>query len=200
MATQVMSKKVVIRGVLGSNIFRANEEYAEGNPYNAQIILERDEAKKLDDARKELLKEALGGKERAVKNHLLRKGDDEQYEQTFDKHFINCRSKKSVDCFLKHGSVLTKLSQEEATQYFYRGAHVALSLSVLYLPARVTANGKIPEQVVGKPIALVFVKHGERMGEDFLPAASDFEGFESEVTDDNKAVASQDITDADLDF
>jgi hypothetical protein len=162
MSEFIKNERITISGVLFTNPFKVSEKHGK---YQAGLILNDKSLESLKAAKEKASIARFGDKNKAVTNHLWRYGEQQEYENTYEKYFIMSRDTKAIPCVLRFSDNITKqVGLEEGQIYFYPGAHVALSLEVYAAKdAKNPKNGAfIPAHVGSKPRWLLFLKDGER--------------------------------------
>lgn len=176
--------KITVKGRLLNNAAfepKTDETY-DKTQYSALVVLEDGESDKIRKLVKEVCKEKFGAKIPAkLADWTVREGDDEDFENTFEREFINAKSNRQPAIVIRENGQIRKLDQEE--DMIYAGVHVYVSIDVYaYVGDKAKKN---PPGVSTGLRAIMFWKHGERLG-DSVNADSEFEDFESEIDDDEE--------------
>lgn len=161
------NKKVIIDGILYSNPLKLNDNSGK---YHTGLILSDSSVEKLKKTKDEILLEKFGSKSKTVNNWLFRKGVDEEYKDTFEKYYILSKSEKPVPCYLRLtvDDPMRQLKQEEIPTYFYRGAHVALSIEVYACDKKAVKDSPVrPAMINSMPRNLLFLRDGEPLSPGF---------------------------------
>ena len=181
--------KVTLQGRLVSNIFKKKAQETTGKEkYWVQVVLNEGEIDKLRTVKQQVLKEVFEDKipqGSGLNDYLERKGDDPEYELTFNNYFIRSSTDKPVECYIKSSPEdFKQCTQEEAPLRFYAGAYVAVSLDIYAKTKAEAAN------MGGKPFinsgvrGLLFVRDGEPLGDGNV-TEEDFAGLQSELSEDD---------------
>lgn len=184
-----MGERVTVKGRLLNNaIFEARENEQSGNmEFSALIALEEGEEKKVIAARDAALKEKWGDKVPVkLVDWAVRVGDDEDYQNTFGKHFVNAKSRRKPKALkkLKDGT-FEKLSPDDDPVLIYAGVYVYASIDVYVYDAN--KQKKSPPGVTTGLAGVLFWKHGESLGGE-LNAGEAFGGDDIIVEDEDEEV------------
>lgn len=177
---------VVVKGRLASGAKKLFE--GEENPYgkfeySALIILDEESIAKVEEAKAEALAETFGTKiPKNLNDWVIREGDDEEYEASFGKKFVNAKKKggKPPQVLKKVGGVKEPIYLED--DVLYSGCYVAAVISIYAYtgdPAK-----KIQPGVSCGLEAVLFVRDGERLGRPEVNVDDAFAGIDSELDDD----------------
>lgn len=184
--------KVTLQGRLVSNIFKKKAQEATGKEkYWVQVVLNDGEIEKLRKVKQEVLKEVFEDKipqGSGLSDYVERKGDDPEYDLTFNNYFIRSSTDKPVKCYIKHSpNDFKQVVQEEAPLHFYAGAYVAVSLDIY---AKTKAEAQKISVNCTKPFissgvrGLLFVRDGEQLGDGNV-TEDEFAGLQSELSEDD---------------
>ena len=178
-------KKVTVKGrLLGGGIWKARENPndADKMEYSACVVLEEGQEKKIEALRDAALKKEFGNTSlKGKEDHTLRYGDDEEYEHSFEKHFINpkCREDRPHAMKVRRNGTVKDTTMEE--DLIYPGCNVAVSVSAYAYQG----GKKFKAGVTLNLRALMFLSHNERLSDTVND--SEFDGFESdEEFEDNE--------------
>jgi len=186
--------KVTVTGRLVSNIFKPKAQEQSGiEKYWVQVVLDEGQLDKLRQQKQILLKEVFGDKipqGSALSDYVERKGDDPEYENTFNQYFVRSSHKNPIKCYIKPSpSELKILDAEEAPRYLYAGARVAVSLDLYGKTKADAAAAKLGGKafISSSVRALMFLRHDNPLGEGAV-SANEFEGVTSEITEEDFGV------------
>lgn len=157
----------------------------ENGQFNAIVLLDDENVKKVEAAKKKALEDEFGDKIPAkLQDYAIRDGDDPEFEHTYEQKFINAKKKKvpAPRVVRKVNGELEPLTMESGV--IYAGCYVAANISVYAYPGGTGPNGEkiLPGASVGLS-AVMFLKDGEPLG-DNVNLDDAFGDFESEVEDD----------------
>lgn len=164
----------VVKGrFIGGALYEPKESQS-GMKYSACVVLEPGEEDKIRAIRDEALKEKFGSKlPKSLKDWTLRKGDDEDYEHSFERWFINPKSPDK-----KRPGIMRRVQGElEPTEDVYPGCYVHVSVN-----AYAYESGDLGAGITLGLRGVLFWKDGEVLGGGFR--ASEFDGYDSEVDSD----------------
>lgn len=137
---------------------------------------------KILELRDDALKEVFEGKNTdKIPDHTIKFGDDEDFETTYQNHFVMLSQKKAFDFVKRVNGQVIPLTPDEVDEMMYAGVIVSISISLYAMKKK----GDIPAHVNAKPRGVIsFLKHADRLGSS-KASGDDFDGFESEETDDD---------------
>lgn len=161
---------------VGGKFWNPDEETGK---FNAVLILEDGEEKKVERIRDKAIRDKFGLKKpKGMQDWTVREGDDEEFENSFERMFINPTSRnKRPKIFIKKGNTYTEISEDD--NIFYAGCYVFAKVDVFAYPENKEKKAKAG--VTMGLQHLVFWKDGESIGYDGTPDDDDYEGMESEV-------------------
>jgi hypothetical protein len=167
----------------GGKFWNADEDTGK---FNALLILEPGQEEKVRAIRDEALKAKFGAKvPKNLQDWSLREGDDEEFENSFERFYINpIARKKAPKAFTKKGNVLTEI--KESDNILYAGCFVYAVVDCFAYPGDKTK--KIQPGVTMSLQSMVFWKGGDAIGYDGMPSSNDYDDMESEeeeVEDDD---------------
>jgi hypothetical protein len=178
--TEVRSKiikTVAIGTYIGGALFEPKrDENTEKARYSAAIVLDPGEDLKIKKAVEHVISQKYPNKKPKLVDWTVREGDDEEYEHSFGKKFINAKSVKPPMTIIKRNGVVEKILQDD--DLLYPGCKVVVSLSPFCYEGD-SAKGIKPGVSLNLR-SVMFLKHGERLT-DVVDPESEFEGYESEV-------------------
>ena len=172
--------KVTVRGrFIGGSIYQPKDNNGRAQ-YSACIVLDDGEEAKIEGAVKEAITAEFGSKAPKLQDWSVRVGDDEEYEHSFGKKFINPKSseKKPPTLFRKvEGSL-------EPTEDIYAGCYVAASVNAYAYKGDKSkgVNPGVTLQLRG----LLFLEDGEPLADKVTE--SEFEGYDSAETAQNSSM------------
>ncbi|QEF98178.1 hypothetical protein Mal15_22260 [Stieleria maiorica] len=167
----------VVKGrFIGGAIYKPKDTQS-GMKYSACVVLEPGEEDKIREVRAEAMADEFGSKTpKGMKDWTLRKGDDEEFEHSYEKLFINPKAGEE-----KKPALLRRVQGKlEPTEDIYPGCYVHVSVNAFAYSGD-SKKGIDPGVTLGLR-GLMFWKDGEPLGGGFRE--SEFEGFESEVDAD----------------
>lgn len=181
--------KVTLQGRLVSNIFKKKAQEATGKEkYWVQVVLNDGEIEKLRAKKQEVLKEVFADKipqGTALSDYLERKGDDPEYDLTFNNYFIRSSTDKPVKCYIKSSPKdFKQVGQDEAPMHFYAGAYVAVSVDIYAKTKAEAANMGGKAFISSSVRGLLFVRDGEQLGDGNV-TEDEFAGLQSELSEDD---------------
>lgn len=166
---------------IGGKFWKPDEETGKRNMV---LVLEDGEEDKVIKIRDQAIKETFGGKKpKGMQDWTVRVGDDEEFENSFERNFINPISRnRCPKVFTKKGSILTEV--QESDDILYAGCYV-------YAVVDCYAYAGNPEKKIKAGVTMgiqsvVFWKNGDPIGYDGNPSDDDYDGFESEESDDEE--------------
>jgi hypothetical protein len=182
---------IVVKGrFTGGALFAPKADPKGKEQYTANIVLDDGEEQKLLAAMEDVIREKWGGKPPSgLQKWAVRKGDDEEYETSFGKWYVNAKagtvSGKGVPLarpgtFVKRDGALYGV--EATDDVIYPGCYVAIELSVYGYDGD-KKNGIMPGITCGFNKVL-FLKNGPRLSSQ-TSADTVFADFDSEETEDN---------------
>jgi hypothetical protein len=177
---------VVIKGRLASGakkLFEGEENQYGKFEYSALVILDDESIAKVEAAKAEALADTFGNKiPKNLQDWVIREGDDEEYEASFGKKFINAKKKggKAPQVLKKVGGVKEQIFLED--DVLYSGCYVAAVISIYAYTG--DPSKKIQPGVSCGLEAVMFVRDGERLGRPEVNVDEAFEGIESELDDE----------------
>lgn len=164
--------------------------------FSASLVLEPGEEKKLEAAVKEAVDAKWNGKPPSgTQNWVIRKGEDEEFERSFGKFYVNPKANsinKNGDemghppCYIRKADGAL-YPVEASDDIIYPGCYVAAELSVYCYDGDRAKN--IKPGISCSLNKVLFLRDGERLSSQ-TSADSAFAGFESEV---EEAVAADDV-------
>jgi len=181
--------KVTLQGRLVSNIFKKKAQETTGKEkYWVQVVLNDGEIDKLRKVKQEVLKEVFEDKipqGSGLSDYVERKGDDPEYDLTFNNYFVRSSTDKPVKCYIKHSPKdFKQVTQEEAPLHFYAGAYVAVSLDI-YAKTKAEAANMGGKAFISSGVrGLLFVRDGEQLGDGNV-TEEEFAGLQSELSEDD---------------
>lgn len=172
------SQKVTVTGRLINNaIFtpKVDETYGKEN-YSALLVLDEGQEAKIKAAYTKAVNETFDGKPPAnLQDWTVREGDDEEYELTFGKKFINAKHTRKPRTVARMNGDLVDISADEGL--LYAGCYVAVSIDVYAY--KKNSEKKIPAGVSLGLRAVMFKAHGEPLSSGGV-SDDEFDGFESD--------------------
>lgn len=185
-----MAKKetqVTVTGrYIGGGIFEPREDAAGKKRYNALIVLDEGQEKKIEAAMLAAKKEKWGDKKvPGLQEWGPREGDDPEFENTYERLFINPKSTRKPGTMVKRDGVMHEVKPDD--NILYPGCYVAVSLDAYGMEG--DKQKKIPNSLSLSLRGILFRKHGERIG-DVFDAEGEFGDFED--SDDPDAGAFDD--------
>lgn len=148
--------------------FNASED--EGL-YDALVVLDDGQEKKIESLRTEFVNDTFGGKEPpGLKDYTVQVGDDPEYESSYEHNYIFPKSKPSRKGPATKPRVVKKVDGqfEQVDQedgLFYSGCYVAVNINLYGSKAKKEA--KIPAYMTLGLKGVMFLKDGEPLGESF---------------------------------
>lgn len=176
---------VVVKGRLVSGdkkLFEGEVNAFGKHEYSATIVLEPESVAKVEQAREEALEREFGNKiPKNLEDWTIREGDDEDYEASFGKKFINPKKKggKAPEVSKRVGGQKEIIHMDE--QIIYAGCYVAAVVSVYAYKGDPVK--KIKPGVSCGLEAVMFLRDGERLGRPSVNTDDAFDGLESELDD-----------------
>lgn len=177
---------VVVKGRLASGakkVFEGEENQYGKFEYSALVILDDESLAKVEAAKAEALEATFGNKiPKDLQDWVIRQGDDEQYEASFGKKFVNAKKKegKAPQVFKKIAGVKEQVFLDD--DIIYSGCYVAAIISVYAYTG--DPSKKIKSGVTCGLEALLFVRDGERLGRPEVNVDDAFAGIDSELDDE----------------
>ncbi len=175
---------VTVKGTfVGGGLFeprKANDLAAE--KYSACIVLDKGEEAKVQANIDAAVKEKWAAKKpHGMQEYGSREGDDEEFEASFGKQFINPKSTRPPKTLMRDSSsMMVQVSHEE--DIIYPGCKVAVLINAYAYEGN---KGKgIKPGVTLNLVAVMFLAHGERIG-GTIDVNKEFEGFDSEFDADD---------------
>lgn len=170
--------KTTVKGMLlGGSVWELKEGKKK---FNACVVLEDGEEGKVHEIRDAALKEEFGDDvPKGLQDWTVNKGDDEEYEHSFGKYFINPKSKKSFPKKVRRAGKVVDIDEDD--DLIYPGANVAISISAYAYKGDKKEN--IKPGVTLNVRAVMFLEHGQRLGDSVDD--EEFDNFESSETDTN---------------
>lgn len=160
-----MPRVTVKARLLNNATFEARENEQNGKmQFSALAVLEPGEENKIYAARDSAIKEKWGAKPPAkMMDYAVREGDDPDFENTFEKLFINAKSLRPPKAVKKlpDGS-FERLHEDDDPQLCYPGVFCYLSVDVYAYDAN--KQTKSPPGVTSGYGGFCFWKHGENLG------------------------------------
>jgi len=176
--------KVSVRGrLLGGGVWKVKDDNGK---YSACVVLDEGEEAKIMKIRDAALKEEFGDKvPKSVKDWTAREGDDEEYELSYEKWFINPKSTRPIAKKVKRAGKVLDVTEED--DLIYPGADVAISVSAYAKAGYKDDDGnKVPGYVTLNARAIMFLGHNERLTDDVADEEfDDFESVEAEMDDED---------------
>lgn len=170
------SKTTVVGRYVGGSLFDTNDD----GKYTACVVLNDGEDQKIKAIRNAAVTEKWGEKKpKALTDWTLREGDDEEYEASFGRKFINpkANAKNQPKTVKKIDGVLEAVGDET----IYPGCYVAVSVNAYGMDANKEKNMKACVCLgLGN---VMFLKDGERLGGGSNPE-DDFADFATEASND----------------
>lgn len=171
--------KVTVTGrFIGGALFEPKEHEDGGKPkYSACVVLDEGEDAKVKKLAAAAVKNKWGNKKPGgLQNWTVREGDDEEYEQSFEKLYINPKSTREPQTVIRRNGVMEKVELDD--DILYTGCYVAVSVGV-YAYDGDKKKGIKPGVTLNLRAAM-FLKDGERLS-DSVNAENEFDGFKSEA-------------------
>jgi hypothetical protein len=171
------SVKTTVTGRLINNaVFSPKINDVNGKEqFSALLVLDPGEDRKIEAARDKALDETFEGKVPSnVNDWTVRVGDDDEYETTFEKKFINAKHVKAPRVVTRENGELRDVSPDEGL--IYAGCNVAVSIDV-YAYKKNTEK-KIPAGVTIGLRAVMFKSHNDPLGSG-RASDDEFDGIES---------------------
>lgn len=180
MSKEDLITKATVKGrFVGGGLFEARGE--DSLKYSACTVLDEGEEAKIEEIVENAIKNKWGNKKpKGLVIWGAREGDDEEFEASFEKMFINPKSGTKPQTLVKVDGVYQKTDKEEGI--IYPGCYVAVSVNAYAYDGDKEKN--IKPGVTLNLRAVMFMKDGERLG-DSVDAEEEFEGFDSEIDDDD---------------
>lgn len=178
---------IVVKGRLVSGdkkLFEGEVNQYDKFEYGATIVLDADSVAKLEAERDAALEETFGNKiPKNLQDWTIREGDDEEYEASFGEKFINAKKKggKAPQVFKKVNGEKELVAQDE--ELIYAGCYIAAVVSVYAYKG--DRDKKIQPGVSCGLEAVMFIKHGERLGRPTVNTDEAFADIESELDSDD---------------
>lgn len=173
MADQLNTKVTVTGRFVGGALFEANED----GKHSACIVLDDGENEKVEAIRDNAIKNKWGSKvPRGLTDWTVREGDDEEYEASFDRFYINpkCPAKSAPKTVIRVAGKIEQVDED----IIYPGCYVAVSVNAYGMDANTEKKMKASVNLgLGN---VMFLRDGERLGGGSNPE-DDFGDFESEM-------------------
>lgn len=182
--------KVTVKGrYIGGALFEAKEKLGKVQ-HSACILLDDGESDKINKIIANAIKAEFGEKKPKKSNVWgVREGDDEEFEVTLGKEFINPKAttKNPPQVIKKIDGQIHKVTQEEGV--VYAGCYVAVSVSAYAYKG----DGKKIQPGASLSLrAVMFMRDGEPLG-DRLDAESEFSDFDSEFSANDDSFGEEDF-------
>lgn len=186
-------KQTTITGrYIGGGLFepKADQNNPEKKRYNACIILDDKEHKKIDKVINVAIEEKWGKKKPAgLQIWGAREGDDEEYEASYGNKFINPKSTKAPEALTFKDGVYVKTDSDEGV--IYPGCYVGVSVQAYAYDGDKKKN--IKPGVSLNLRAVLFREDGEHL-DDHVNAENEFAGVnvvesDNDNTDDDDFLA-----------
>lgn len=151
-----------------ARFFNASED--EGL-YDALVVLDDGQAKKINALRDEFINDTFNGKVPAgLKDYTVQEGDDPEYESSYEHEFIFPKSKPTRKGPATKPRVVKKVNGqfeqvEQEEGLFYSGCYVAVNINLYGSKAQKEA--KIPAYMTLGLKGVMFLRDGEPLGETF---------------------------------
>lgn len=177
MAKKQSNTKATVTGrYVGGSLFEQNDD----GKYSACIVLDEGQEAKIEAIRDAAVADKFGKKIPAgMADWTVREGDDEEYEVSFERFFINpkANAKNQPKTVIRTGGKIEEVGDET----IYPGCYVAVSVNAYGMDA--DPKKKMKACVCLGLGNVMFLKDGERLGGGSNPE-DDFAEFESEFEDD----------------
>ena len=171
--------RITVRGRLMNNAqFQPRENPASGKmQYSALVVLDEGEEKKVMAARDAVVAAKWPKKPKQFADYAVREGDDEDYENSYGKFFINAKSNQPPKLLLKErDGTFRQITPED--NLIYAGVYVYASIDVY--PYEANREARSPAGVTTGLRGLMFAKHGEPLGL-AVNADDEFGSFDSDL-------------------
>lgn len=176
--------KVTVRGrLLGGGVWKPKENEQSGKmQYSACVILEEGQDSKIEAIRDAAVLEKFGKKKPGgLQDWTVREGDDEDYELSFGKFFINPKATREIAKKVKRNGKVDDVTEED--DLIYPGANIAISVSAYAYEG--DKSRSIKPGVTLNARAIMFLSHNDRLTDDVDDEEfDDFESVEAEDSDD----------------
>lgn len=176
---EALNTKVTVTGRLISykGLFKPDEN----GKHTAIIVLDGGQEKKVEQVVNNAKKNKWGDKKiPGLTVYGTRDGDDPEYESTYEQTFIRPKSNNLPQMLVKRNGALHAVTEEE--KLFYAGCYVAVSISSYTIDQN--KEKQVPNTVSLSLDGMMFLRHGERLGNSF-DAEEAFGDFED--SDDTEA-------------
>lgn len=172
--------------LIGGGVFEPREQENGGDPkFSSCVVLDENQSVRIQKIIAAAISEKWGNKKPAgLTTWGVREGDDEEYEASFGKEFINPKSTRQPRTIIKSKGQIEDVVQDD--NVIYAGCFVAVSVSAYAYEGNKKKN--IKPGVSLNLRAVMFLRDGDPLG-DVVDADGEFEGLESD-----------DFKDGDLDF
>lgn len=173
--------RVTVTGrYIGGGIFEPREDAGGKERFNAIVVLDKGQEKKVQEAIKAAQAAKWGDKKvPGLQVWGIREGDDPDYENTYGHNFINPKSTRKPATIRKIDNTAHNVEKDD--DVIYPGCYVAVSLDAYGMDA--DKEKKVPATIALSLRGVMFRKNGERIGDVFNPDAEfgDFEDSEDPV-------------------
>lgn len=173
-----------VRGrYIGGGVFKPRDMGDDKRAYSSLIVLDDGEDEKIQQAITAAVKEKWPeGRKGKLEIHGAKEGDDEEFEHSFGKLFINPKKQVKADrkptppeVFIRRNGKLVCV--DEGDDIVYPGCYVVCSVKAYAYPE--DKDRKVKAGASLQLRAIMFSKDGDRLG-DRVDGESEFEGFDSE--------------------
>lgn len=169
--------RVTVKGRMINNAtFNPKTNEYGKEQYSALVILDNGEEEKIKEAKSLACKEEFGGKIPAnLQDWTVREGDDEDYDLTFGKRFINAKATKKPKALVRRNGELEQIGEDDGL--IYAGVNVAVSVDIYAYKKNV--DKKIPAGVSCGLRAVMFRSHNDPLSSNIIND-DEFDGIESD--------------------
>ena len=176
--------KVTVRGrFIGGALWEAktDPQNPEKKPkFSACVVLDEGEAEKVNAIVERAVAEKWGKKIPAgMQDWGVRRGDDPEYEASYEKDFINPKSTRKPQALAKRAGMVGPVARDE--DMIYPGCRVAVSVSAYAYDGDRKAN--IKAGVTLNCRAVMYLGKGERLDGSFDMSNADSEFADMEAED-----------------
>lgn len=166
---------------IGGGLFQPRTQ-EEGKPprHNACVVLDEGQEDKIKLALTYARNEKWGSKKPAgLTIWGVRKGEDEEFENSYGMSYINPKSSRLPELLVKRNGKFVQVTEDD--DLLYPGCYVAVSVEAYGYDGDKAKS--IKPGVSLNLRGVMFRRHGERLS-DYVDAENEFEGLDSEVEED----------------
>ena len=169
---------------VGGGLFEARAGIeGQAEKYSACVVLDEGQVEKVEGIIQAVIDEKWNGKAPpGLKVWGIREGDDPKYDASFEREFINPKSSRAPKTLRREDGLMVAVEKDD--DILYPGCNVAVSVSAYGMDGDKKKGFKATISLNLR--AVMFLSHGERLG-DVVKADEEFEGFESEASEDDLA-------------